>query len=89
MFNLLKTLFPQNDLIDSKLFDEHTFYQAFVRDLKKCKKEVIIECSFITSTRKEKLLLVFRELLYRKVKVHIITRDPVEHEEFSSNLFLS
>lgn len=82
MFNLLKTLFSQNDLIDSKLFDEHTFYQAFIRDLKKCKKEVIIECPFITSARMEKLLLIFKELLRKEVKVHIITRDPAEHDEF-------
>lgn len=80
--NWLKWFTPQSHLATSILHDEHTFYQAFIRDLKKCKKEVIIECPFITSSRMEKLMPIFKELLYRKVKVHIITRDPAEHEEF-------
>lgn len=66
----------------SILHDEHTFYQAFIRDLKNCKKEVIIECPFITGTRIEKLLPIFDELLRRRVSIHIITRDPAEHDEF-------
>lgn len=80
--NWLKWFTPQSHLATSILHDEHTFYQAFIRDLKKCKKEVIIECPFITNARMEKLLPVFQELLDRKVKIHIITRDPAEHEEF-------
>ncbi len=80
--NWLKWLIPHPDMATSILHDEHTFYQAFIRDLKRCKKEVIIECPFITSSRMERLLPVFKELLNRKVKVHIITRDPAEHDEF-------
>jgi phosphatidylserine/phosphatidylglycerophosphate/cardiolipin synthase-like enzyme len=30
----------------------------------------------------EKLLPIFKDLLRRKVKIHIITRDPAEHDEF-------
>lgn len=80
--NWLKWLTPQPRMATSILHDEYTFYQAFIHDLKKCKKEVIIECPFITSTRIEKLLLIFKELLQRKIRIHILTRDPAEHDEF-------
>jgi len=80
--NWLKWLIPQPHMATSILHNEHTFYQAFIRDLKKSKKEVIIECPFLTSSRMEMLIPIFRELLRRNVKIHIITRDPVEHDEF-------
>lgn len=79
--NWLKRFTPFSQISTSILHDEHTFYQAFVRDLKRCKKEVIIESPFITSSRMEKLTPIFKELLSRKVKVHIITRDPSELDE--------
>ncbi len=80
--NWFKRFVSFPEIADSILHDEHTFYQAFVRDLRNCKKEVIIECPFITSSRMEKLLPIFEELLRRKVSIHLITRDPSEHDEF-------
>lgn len=80
--NFLKRFLFRPEMTASILHDEHTFYQAFIRDLRECKKEVIIECPFITSARMEKLLPIFNDLLIRKVKIHIITRDPAEHDEF-------
>ena len=65
----------------SILYDEHTFYQAFMSDLQRCKKEIIIESPFITSSRMEVLYPIFRELLARQVKIHIITKDPSEYDE--------
>ena len=65
----------------SILYDEHTFYQAFMSDLQRCKKEIIIESPFITSSRMEVLYPIFRKLLDRQVKLHIITRDPSDHDE--------
>lgn len=80
--NWINRLFLRPDLSSSILHDEHTFYQAFIRDLKRSKREVIIECPFITSTRMEILLPIFKKLLNKGVKIHIVTRDPVEHDEF-------
>jgi|SRR3989344_4136445 len=80
--NWLKWFTPQPDMASSILHDEHTFYQAFIRDLKACRKEVIIECPFIASARIEKLLPILKELLQRKIRIHILTRDPAEHDEF-------
>ena len=36
---------------NSKLHDETTFYQAFIKDLKNCRKEIIIESPFISCRR--------------------------------------
>jgi phosphatidylserine/phosphatidylglycerophosphate/cardiolipin synthase-like enzyme len=65
----------------SSLFDETTFYQAFISDLKNCRKEVIIESPYITSKRAEMLIPIFNSILSKSVKIYIMTRDPKEHEE--------
>jgi len=70
-----------NPFPSSKLFDEKTFYQAFLRDLEGCRSEVIIESPYITSKRAEMLIPVFDELLAKGVKIYVMTRDPREHEE--------
>jgi len=64
----------------SKLFDEKSFYQAFIGDLDKCEKEVIIESPFITSERMKGFRSRFKKLLEREVKIYVFTRDPNEHE---------
>jgi len=66
---------------NSSLHDEKTFYQAFVRDLERCKAEVIIESPFITTQRTRTLRAVFEKLVSKGVKVYIFTRDPLEHSE--------
>lgn len=67
-------------LLKSKLFSEKDFYRNFLKDLSKCRKEVIIESPYITSNRMEQLLPVFQTLLIKGIKIHVITRDPAEHE---------
>jgi phosphatidylserine/phosphatidylglycerophosphate/cardiolipin synthase-like enzyme len=64
----------------SKLFDEKSFYQAFIGDLDKCEKEVVIESPFITSGRMKGFRSHFKKLLEREVKIYVFTRDPNEHE---------
>ena len=64
----------------SKLFNENTFYQSFISDLKKCKSEVIIESPFITSLRMNDFRSVFKMKIEEGVKICIFTRDPREHE---------
>ena len=67
-------------MFNSSLFDEKTFYQTFLDDLKHCQKEVIIESPFITSARMKTFDRVFQNLLEKGVKIYIITRDPQEHD---------
>lgn len=66
----------------SKLYDEKTFYQTFIRDLEDCQNEVIIESPYITSERMGTFDRIFLKLLKRGIKIYIFTRDPKEHNEF-------
>ncbi len=68
------------DLTRSILLDNQTFYPAFMRDLDRCKRELIIECPFITHKRMNALYPSFRRLTKRGVRVVVNTRDPSEHE---------
>lgn len=69
-----------DNLAQSKLFDEQTFYPAFMKDVERCKRLLIIECPFMTHKRMNALYPSFRRLTKRGVRVVINTRDPVEHD---------
>lgn len=69
-----------SNFISSELHDETTFYKAFIKDLKKCKEEVIIESPFIACQRMSLIAHIFDDLVERKIKVYVITRDPEEHD---------
>jgi hypothetical protein len=73
--------FKKNIGFKTDLFDESGFYEKFMADLTDCKREVIIESPYITSSRMDYLRSAFDALISRDVKVYIITRDPIEHEE--------
>ena len=71
---------PSPDLLSSELYDEQTFYPAFLRDLNQCRELCILESPFITHKRMNALYPSFRRLTKRGVRVVINTRDPREHE---------
>ena len=76
----------------SQLFDEKTFYEAFVADLEACRQEIIIESPFITLQRAKIFLPIFEKLLDKEAKIFVITRDPKEHEgimKFESETIIS
>ena len=72
----------QTVIPDSKLYDENKFYEAFVRDLKKCHSELIIESAYMTTKRVHFLLPHFEKLKKSHVRVVINTRDPEEHDNY-------
>jgi hypothetical protein len=78
---LRKSKSPAPDLLASKLFNEITFYPAFLKDLAGCRSEAIIESPFITSRRMAQLEPVLRKLKARNVRVAVNTRDPYEHDD--------
>jgi phosphatidylserine/phosphatidylglycerophosphate/cardiolipin synthase-like enzyme len=80
MFSILRREAP-TELIDSRLFDQHDFYPAFLKDLGKCQHEAIIESPFITGRRLGTLLPTIEKLKTRRVRVVINTRDPIESNE--------
>lgn len=67
-------------LLTSQLYDDQTFYPAFLKDLSNCRREVIIESPFITNKRMNALYPSFRRLTKRGVRIVINTRDPNQHE---------
>lgn len=75
----------KSPLLISKLFDETTFYQTFLSDLKFCQNEVIIESPFITTERMNIFRSIFEDLVEKGIKIYVITRDPQEHEGIMVN----
>lgn len=73
--------FQKKSEFKSNLFNQKGFYRQFIQDLNNSKNEVIIESPFITSSRMETLYPVFKELLARRIQIHIVTRDPIDHAE--------
>ena len=71
---------PSPNLAGSILYDENTFYTAFLKDLARCRSEVIIECPFITYRRLAKLLPALKKLKEMRVRIVVNTRDPHEHD---------
>lgn len=81
MFRLFNRSAAQTDLLSSKLYDQDSFYPAFLKDLAKCQHEIIIECPFITSRRLKTLLPILEKLKARKVRIAVNTRDPRTNDE--------
>ncbi|HEX6258549.1 MAG TPA: phospholipase D-like domain-containing protein [Candidatus Saccharimonadales bacterium] len=78
---LSRFLRTSNGLSSSLLYNEQTFYKAFMRDLSLCKDEAIIESPFITSNRIASLLPIFRKMRSRNIRIVVNTRHPSEHEQ--------
>ncbi len=64
------------DLIRSKLLDQDSFYPTLHADLKRCKRELIIESAFVSTKRIRELLPTLDKLKSRGVRIAINTRDP-------------
>lgn len=69
------------DLLDSRLYDDKSFYPAFLKDLNNCGSEIIIESPFITRRRLQYLLPTLQKLKARKIRIIINTKDPRELDE--------
>lgn len=81
MFRSLRRNKAQNfDLATSQLFDNTTFYSSFLKDLSRCKKEVIIESPFLTTRRVSMILPALVKLKRHGVNIIVNTRDPLEQE---------
>lgn len=80
MFKFLSRSAALTELLTSKLYDETTFYDKFLRDLEKCQYEVIIESPFVTTRRLQALLPTLEKLKSRHVKITINTRGPEDQD---------
>lgn len=66
--------------MNSKLYDQNSFYEAVTRDIYRAKSRVIIESPFITRKRTAELLPVMAKLVKRGVEVIINTKPFEEHD---------
>lgn len=79
MFRLRKT--PPQDILTSQLFDDRTFYSAFIKDLSHAQKDVIIESPYMTTKRLRILSPILKTAVKKGVKVRVHTRNPIHHDE--------
>jgi len=66
-------------LTSSRLYDQTTFYKAFLHDLRKAKKLVIIESPFITEKRMKLLFPTLKVLRQNGVRIIVNTKPLEEH----------
>lgn len=63
----------------NNLFNEETFYRAFVRDMLQAEKEVIIYSPFVTKYRSDFFRKTMAKLKDRNINIFIFTRPLEEH----------
>lgn len=68
-------------LNSSRLYDQTSFYKAFLRDLERAQSHVVIESPFITKKRMILLSPILRRLRRRGVHIVINTKPFEEHED--------
>ena len=73
MFNLRKS--------SSKLYDQNTFDDQFIRNLRRARKSVIIESPFLRTARVERFIPIFHRLKKRNVEIALNTKPLKEHNE--------
>lgn len=66
-------------MINSSLFNQDTFYKAFISDLTHSQNTVIIESPFITEKRIVQLLPIFMDLRKRNIHIIVNTKPFEEH----------
>jgi hypothetical protein len=82
MFKILRKKTVQgHDLLLSKLYDEVTFYNAFMGDLRGSQRSVIIESPYLTERRALQFAKLLKKLKKRGVSVRINTRNPRHHDK--------
>lgn len=67
-------------MLDSRLYDQDSFYKAFTADLRQAKSLVVIESPFITTKRMNALLPTIGRLRKQGVRVIVNTKPLNEHE---------
>ena len=82
---MLKQLFSNSlytsALCTSLLFDNETFYKAFIGDLRRANQNIYIESPFITRKRMGMLLTILRQARQRGIQITVNTRPPSEHDD--------
>jgi phosphatidylserine/phosphatidylglycerophosphate/cardiolipin synthase-like enzyme len=80
MFKIFKKQVDPAPLLSSELFNEHSFYKEFSKDIRIAYSRIIIESPYITSRRAREISSMLRKAVNRGVKVTIYTRNPYHHD---------
>lgn len=80
MRNIFRKSFGDPNMVTSKLYNQDTFYEAFLRDLRRCSHTLVIESPFITTKRMNTLLPLLIKLRRKGVRIVVNTRNPDEHD---------
>ena len=70
------------ELLCSRLYNEKSFYPAFIADAKRATASIIIESPFISYRRLNWLYPTLEKAVRRGVSITVNTRDPQYHDEF-------
>jgi uncharacterized protein YydD (DUF2326 family) len=73
----------------TNLYNEMTFYPAFINDMLKAEEEVIIYSPFISKYRANFFKRTLLRLKQKNVHVFIFTRPVLEHEEYVQEEIIS
>ncbi len=76
-----RLLDPRDDRInpdDSTLYTERNFYAAFFADLRKSVREIIVVSPFVTASRTQQFLNLFRSKVDEGIEVRVFTRTVRE-----------
>ena len=77
---LFSSSFDTTELCASRLFDNETFYKAFIGDLRRANQNIYIESPFITTKRMNMILPILKQIRRRGVQITVNTRPPSEHD---------
>lgn len=80
MFNIFKNMIDPSPLLTSELFDEHSFYNKFSKDIRIAHKNILIESPYITLRRASEIAPLLSRAFRRGVQVSINTRNPYHHD---------
>lgn len=69
-----------SNLFPSSLYDQNTFYNAFLKDLSRAKSLVVIESPFITIKRIQLLLPILRKLRDKGIRIIVNIKPFNEHD---------
>ena len=70
----------------SGLYDQNSFYKAFVKDIGAANYRVVIESPFITSNRLSYLLPMLESLVRRGVRVTVNTKPTEENDSLLADM---
>ena len=68
-------------LLNSKLYDENSFYDAFARDISSAKQSVMVESPYLTERRVRQFSKLFKRKVKDGVEIVLYTRNPRHHDK--------